>query len=197
MCYITSANSQDNDQDMADSNSPSNNKRGQLTIHQPTQQKKTRNDMQADHAKYASQDLWLGFQAMELTASDNIIPPQEINTPICEFLRLGYKESEAAEIHATKISFPRVQQQRWPSTRTDGHSGHHYHITQVPLDIDIDTSKGFALVYHILLNFEKPSISYTNQEIVDMVAARFLKMDIELGELRELIAPLCNSKKDT
>jgi hypothetical protein len=54
MCYTTSANSQDNDHDMADSSSPSNNKRRQLTIHQPTQQKKTRNDMQADHVKYAS-----------------------------------------------------------------------------------------------------------------------------------------------
>jgi hypothetical protein len=129
MCYTTSVNSQDNDQDMADSSSPSNNKRGQFTIHQPTQQKKTRNDMQADHVKYASQDLWFGFQAMELTASDNNILHHEINTPIRELLRLEFRESEAAEIHTTKISFPRVQQQRWPNTRTDGRSGHHYHIT--------------------------------------------------------------------
>jgi hypothetical protein len=67
----------------------------------------------------------------------------------------------------------------------------------VPSHIDIDTNTRFALVYHILLNFEKPSISYTSQEIVDMIAAKFLKMDIELDELREPIAPLCNSKKDT
>jgi hypothetical protein len=182
---------------MADSSSPSKNKRGQLTIHQPIQQKKTRNDTQVDHAKYASQDLWFGFQAMELIASDNNIPHREINTPIRELLRLGFRESEAAEIHTAKISFPRVQQQKWPSTRTDGRSGHHYHITQVPSDIEIDTNTGFALVYHILLNFEKPSTSYTSQEIVDMTTARFVKMDIELGELREPIAPLCNSKKDT
>jgi hypothetical protein len=44
MCYTISVNSQDNDQDMADSSSPSKNKRGQLTIHQPIQQKKIRND---------------------------------------------------------------------------------------------------------------------------------------------------------
>jgi hypothetical protein len=182
---------------MADSSSPSKNKRGQLTIHQPIQQKKTRNDTQADHAKYTSQDLWFGFQAMELTASDNNIPHREINTPICELLRLGFRESEVAEIHIAKISFPRVQQQRWPNTRTDGRSGHHYHITQVPSDIEIDTNTGFALVYYILLNFEKPSTSYTSHEIVDLTTTRFVKVDIELGELREPIAPLYNSKKDT
>jgi hypothetical protein len=141
--------------------------------------------------------MWFGFQAMELIASNNNIPHRKINTPICELLRLGFRESEAAEIHTTKISFPRVQQQKWPSTRTDGCSGHHYHITQVPSDIEIDTNTGFALVYHILLNFEKPSTSYTSQEIVDMTTARFVKMDIELGELREPIAPLYNSKEDT
>jgi hypothetical protein len=134
---------------------------------------------------------------MELTASDNNIPHREINTPICELLRLGFRESEVAEIHIAKISFPRVQQQRWPSTRTDGRSGHHYHITQVPSDIEIDTNTGFALVYYILLNFEKPSTSYTSHEIVDLTTTRFVKVDIELGELREPIAPLYNSKKDT
>jgi hypothetical protein len=182
---------------MAESSAPSKNKRGQLTIHQPIHQKKTRNDTQTDHTKYSSQDLWFGFQAMELTASNNNIPHREINTPIWELLRLGFRESEAVEIHTTKISFPRVQQQKWPSTRTNGRSCHYYHITQVPSDIEIDTNTGFALVYHILLNFEKPSTSYTSQEIVDMTTARFVKMDIELGELREPIAPLCNSKKDT
>ena len=134
---------------------------------------------------------------MELITSDNNIPHCEINTPIRELLRLGFRESKAAEIHTAKISFPRVQQQRWPSTRKDGCSGHHYHITQLPSDIEIDTNIGFALVYHILLNFEKPSTPYTNQEIVDLTTARFMKMDIELGKLRKPIAPLCNPRKDT
>ena len=139
--------------------------------------------MQADHAKYASQDLWFSFQAMELTTSNNNIPHREINTPICEILRLGFRESKAIEIHTAKISFSRVQQQRWPSTRIDERSGHHYHITQVPSNIEIDTNIGFALVYYILLNFEKPSTSYTSQEIVDLTMAKFVKMDIELEKL--------------
>jgi hypothetical protein len=48
-----------------------------------------------------------------------------------------------------------------------------------------------------LLNFEKPTIAYTSQEIIDMTKTRLQKMDIELGELKEPIAPLCNAKNDT
>jgi hypothetical protein len=47
------------------------------------------------------------------------------------------------------------------------------------------------------LNFEKPFVAYTSHEITNMTKARFHKMGIELGELREPIAPLCNSKNDT
>jgi hypothetical protein len=67
----------------------------------------------------------------------------------------------------------------------------------VPSDIDINIDTGFALVYHILLNFEKPSIAYNSLEIIEMSKTRFHKMGIELGELREPIAQLCNSKNDT
>jgi hypothetical protein len=100
-------------------------------------------------------------------------------------------------MHIAKISFPRVQQQRWPSKRIDGRTGHHYHLTQVPSNVEINPNTGFALVYQILLNFEKPTIAYTSQEIIDMTKTRLQKMDIELGELREPIAFLCNAKNDT
>jgi hypothetical protein len=53
------------------------------------------------------------------------------------------------------------------------------------------------LVYHILLNFEKPTVAYTSQEITVMTQTRLEKMNIELGELREPIALLCNAKNDT
>ena len=53
------------------------------------------------------------------------------------------------------------------------------------------------MVYQILLNFEKPTIANTNQEITDMTSARLQKMNIELGDLREPIAPLCNTKNET
>jgi hypothetical protein len=80
--------------------------------------------------------------------------------------------------------------------RPDDRSGHHFHLTQVPSDIEINTETGFAFVYHILLNFEKPTIAYTSQEIIELTKVRFHKMNIDLGELREPIASLCNSKND-
>jgi hypothetical protein len=53
--------SQEQDHDMADSNSPSGTKRGQLIIHSNNQQKKTRCDLHSDHAKYANQKLMVGI----------------------------------------------------------------------------------------------------------------------------------------
>ena len=58
----------DNDQDMAKSSSSSNLKRGQLTIQQSIQQKIMKSDLQFEHHKYANQNIWLGFQTMELLA---------------------------------------------------------------------------------------------------------------------------------
>jgi hypothetical protein len=46
------------------------------------------------------------------------------------------------------------------------------------------------------LNFAKPTTIYNSKEIIDMTKERFQKMEIELGELCEPIAPLCNSKND-
>ena len=133
---------------------------------------------------------------MELLATDAEIPPQEICMSIREMIRRAYKENKAAEAHTAKVSFPRVSQQKWPSSRTDGQSGHHYHLMQVPSEVEVNIQIGFALVYYILLNFEKPNVAYSSQEITDMTKARFQKMNIELGELCEPIAPLCNSKND-
>jgi hypothetical protein len=88
---------QDNDQNMADSSSPTNLKRGQLTIQQSIQQKKTKSDLRSEHQSYANQDIWLGFQAMELLAIDNDIPPQDMHMSMHELIRRGYRKNEADE----------------------------------------------------------------------------------------------------
>jgi hypothetical protein len=59
--YVAKLTVQDHDQDMADSSSPTNNKRGQLNIQLSNQQKKTKSDLQSEHARYTNQDIWLGF----------------------------------------------------------------------------------------------------------------------------------------
>ena len=96
---------------------------------------------------------------MELLAKDTETPPIKINKSIRELIRMGFRESEAVEFHTTKISFPRVHQQRWLSSRQDGRIRHHYHLTHVPSDIDINVDTGFALVYQIFLNFQKHTIA--------------------------------------
>jgi hypothetical protein len=197
MWLITLTQSQDPDQDMEDSNSPCSNKRGQIALYQHSQPKKTRNTFQYVHDQYAHQELWLGYQTMELIEQDKEALPQLTSVPIRELLKLEFHENEAAELYTAKISFPRVQQQRWPSKRTDGRTSHHFHLIQVPSDIDVNPATGFALVYHILLNFEKPTVTYTSHEITVMTQTKLEKMNIELGELREPIAPLCNAKNDT
>jgi hypothetical protein len=133
---------------------------------------------------------------MELLAIDNDTPPQDVYTSIRELIRRSYRENEAAEIHTARITFPRVPQQKWPSARLDGQTGHHFHLTQVPTNVEVNPQTGFALVYHILMNSAKPSIVYNSQEVIAMTKARFQKMDIELGELYEPIASLYNSKND-
>jgi hypothetical protein len=105
---------------------------------------------------------------MELIAIDSEAPLQETHMSIREMIRKGYRENEAAEAHTTKVSFPRIPQQKWPSSRIDGRFGHHYHLTQVPSEIEVNTQTGFTLVYYILLNFEKPTTAYNSQEITEM-----------------------------
>jgi hypothetical protein len=130
---------QDYDQDMADSSSPQSNKCGQLSNQLINQQKKIRSDLQSEHAQYTSQDIWLSFQAMELITKDSEALLQETHMSIREMIRKGYRENEAAEAHIAKVSFPRIPQQKWPSSRTNRRSSHHYHLTQVPSEIEVNT----------------------------------------------------------
>jgi hypothetical protein len=95
---------------MTDSNSPNNNKRSQLVLHPHSQQKKTRSDLQSDHTKHTSQDIWLRFQTMELIAANKDIPPHVTHTPIRELIKMDYRKNEAAELHTAKISYPRIPQ---------------------------------------------------------------------------------------
>ena len=53
---------------------------------------------------------------------------------------------------------------------------------------------GYARTYQILLHFEKPLKLYTSKEIVELIAKRFQKMGIALGDIVEPIAPLYSPK---
>ena len=55
---------------------------------------------------------------------------------------------------------------------------------------------GFALTYEILLHFEKTLQPYNSQKIIILVATRFHKMNIALGNIVEPIVPLCSLKEN-
>ena len=89
--YVATSLVQEYDHDMTDSSSLPNHKRTQLHIQLSNLQKKTRSDLQPERAQYTNQDIWLGFHTMELLATDNEAPLQEVNTSIREMIRKGYQ----------------------------------------------------------------------------------------------------------
>ena len=108
MKYDDIAIAQECDFVMADSSSLPSHKRSQLPIQLSIQQKKTKSDLQSEYARYTNQDIWLGFQAMELIATENEAPLLETSLSIREMIKKGYRESEAAEANTAKISFPGI-----------------------------------------------------------------------------------------
>lgn len=105
-------------------------------------------------------------------------PQETASTKI--LLELGLNTKEAQELATTRISFPRVDQHKWPQERDDKVPGHHYHLTQIPFDIDQET--GLAFVYQIFLHFEKPTIVYTWEAITNLAKIRFQEMQIGISK---------------
>ena len=125
------------------------------------------------------------------------IPPFSVTTPIDELIASGYVASEAAELRSASMSFPRIQQKLWPTTRPDGIEGQHINITQLSFDIEVNPKSYLSLDYHILLHFEKPSTPFTQDQIMKKLLLRFQTMEIQLGDLiGEPIAVLCHGPKN-
>jgi benzoyl-CoA reductase/2-hydroxyglutaryl-CoA dehydratase subunit BcrC/BadD/HgdB len=51
--------------------------------------------------------------------------------------------------------------------------GNHFHIIQIPFDVQIDQETGFAHIYHIFSHFEKTIKEYSGKEMTEMTLARF------------------------
>lgn len=141
-------------------------------------------------------EFWYGYPTMETIAYEAGIPLITTTTPIEELIALGYVASEAAELRSASMSFPRVQQKLWPTTRPDGIEGQHINITQLPFDIEVNPKTNLSLDYHILLHFEKPTTPFSQDQIMKKLLLRFQTMEIQLGDLiGEPIAVLCHGPK--
>ena len=114
-------------------------------------------------------EFWYGYPIMETIAYEAGMPPIPISTSLEELIATGYVASEAAELCSACISFPRVQQKLWPTTRPDGIEGQHINITQLLFDIEVNPKTNLSLNYHIMLHFEKPNHPFSQDQVMKKI----------------------------
>lgn len=141
-------------------------------------------------------EFWYGYPIMETFAYEAGIPPLHITTPVEELIAMGYVANEARELRTARISFPRVRQKLWPTSRPDSVEGQHVNITQLPFDIEVNPMTNLSLDYHILLHFEKPATPFSQDQIMKKILLRFQDMQIPLGDqIGEPVAILYHGPK--
>lgn len=95
-----------------------------------------------------------------------------------------------------RMSFPRIEQKMWPTTRPDKISGQHVNVTQLPFDIEVHPSTHLSLDYHILLHFAKPDTPFSQDIIMKKIVLHLQTMDITLGDqISKPAAILCHGPK--
>ena len=103
---------------------------------------------------------------------------------------------EAEELESVSISYPRVPQILYPSVRSDGHSGQHLNLTQLPTEIEIDPTSCMSLDFQIAIHFQLPNKPLFHNHVKELVKERLSDMNIPLGtNLIEPISVLCMSVK--
>ena len=172
-------------------------KRTSPNLSKASQKKSKSNSFIISLYRYPSQmEFWYGYPIMETIAYEAGIPPILISMPLEELIATGYIASEAAELCSACISFPRVQQNFWPTTRPDGIEGQHLNITQLPFDIEVNPKTNISLDYHLLLHFEKLNTPFSQDQVMKKLVMCFQTMDIPLGDLiGKPIAVLCHGPK--
>ena len=141
-------------------------------------------------------EFWYGYPIMETIAYEADIPPFSTTTTSEELIASKYVASEAVEFRSASMSFSRVQQKLWPTTRPNGIDGQHINITKLPFDIEINPKTNLSLDYHILLHFEKPNTPFSQDQVMKKLLIQFQTMEIQLEDLiGEPIAVLCHGPK--
>ena len=107
---------------------------------------------------------------------------------------MGLPKEEAKELTTAKMSYPKVLQKLWPSSREDGIEGQHVNITQLPFDVDLNYETGLLWDYHSSLHFEKSKTNFIQEQILKKVILRLEEMKIELGsDIGEPLVVLCDT----
>lgn len=142
------------------------------------------------------QNMWLGFEAMEKLAEENGQEPLFCNETIEDKVTKGIPRAEAAKLKQVSISFPRIPQLLYPSTRTDGIPGQHYNLTEVPSEIPTNPSTCLSLDFQISIHFQLPNTPIFHNQVKELVKKKLEFMHIPLGtSLIEPISIICMSVK--
>ena len=89
-------------------------------------------------------EFWFGFQVVEQLAKEEGRASLSIDMPLIDLVAMGYLQQEARELQTSYISYPRVPQKLWPTSRTDGIVGQHVNVTQLSFDVEINQETGLT-----------------------------------------------------
>ena len=174
-------------------------KRAQETKRGGSSTKRKKNMELITGLKDIPRNFWLGIIAMEKLAIEEGVKARDCrpSTKKEDLIAMGIMEGEAEELSQIgKIAFPHVKQLLYPLEREDEKGGHHFNLTQLPIETEVDPGTGLSLDYHIAVHFDKPSTDYTHHEILTMASARLAHMGIEMGiGLAEPIYIPCKEKE--
>lgn len=103
----------------------------------------------------------------------------------------GTPNTEIQEYLNYRHAFPHVPQALFPSVRPDGTQGQYYHLTQLPVDTDIDTDTGLAPTYQVTIRFDNHYHTMSKSEVQNAAIARLGLMRIPLSNrFREPVTAL-------
>jgi hypothetical protein len=139
---------------------------------------------------------WLGFNYMEQLAKEAGTLECTVDGSIEDLVARGYMRTEAKELETSIVSYPRVPQVLYPSTRYDKVLGQHYNLTQLPFEVETNPVTGLFLDFHITIYFEQPKTPFEHDEILSKAQKRFEQMGIPLGTgILHPITVLCKHSK--
>ena len=118
---------------------------------------------------------------MNLINKERSVPMESIESTR-ELMKRKIDFDEAKEMQNAKHSFPYVPKKEWSFKRVDGKKGHHYNLTQLPFDVEVDED-GFSFDYQVAIHFELGEQKWERDVIMQKVKKRLSSMNIELGEL--------------
>ena len=110
--------------------------------------------------------FWFGFLAMDALATDARRKLLTLTKTTNELVKNGYLKYKAHE---------------------------QYHFIQKSFNTKVDKKIGLLLVDNILFQFDKPQICYIEEDIINITKAPLDKMEVELDNTVQPIAPLCNT----